>query len=103
MNKSTHSPAIKAAILNFPIMDCKLKGNYFSFLFFPLKEANWNLADKAIHVLSCCKYQCENLFLVRLNILNVIFKNKPRFHAEANFDDILAPKIHKTAALSDLI
>ena len=31
------------------------------------------------------------------------FYNKPRFHAEANFANILAPKIYKTATLSDLL
>ena len=61
------------------------------------------MADKVIHVLSCYKCQCKNLFLVYPNILTVIFKNKPCFHAEANFDDILAPKIYKTATLSDLL
>ena len=45
----------------------------------------------------------QKLLLVQLNILNITFKNKPRFHAEANFGDILVPEIYKTVTLSGLL
>ena len=42
-------------------------------------------------------------FLIQLNIFNITFETKPRFHAEPNFSDISANKIYEKAILPGML
>ena len=49
-------------------------------------------------------YECRfEIIFGPAKYFNLTFKHKPRFHAKANFGDISAPKMYKTATLYGLL